>query len=197
MLDHVAKVSNRNQLNVLTPKQMLQILPITLVQVKVCNTSEDLLNETIYIVYSLYRPSKFTKKVNNNIMNSIKFQNKMNTIFMNSKSSATSYLHRLLLNLTHKINLKIMIKYVALLTLSIYFTWKNIKKSYDNNKSKISAPTRDEAFELTDGPYSVSNTSYSVPNSYLIIQEYLEHILKKHREKINNNINPSIRIHVI
>ena len=53
----------------------------------------------------------------------------MDTIFMNSKNSKTSDPHRLLLNLTDKINLKRSDEYVALLNLSIYYTWKNIKKS--------------------------------------------------------------------
>ena len=65
----------------------------------------------------------------------------MDTIFMNSKNSGTSDAHRLLLNLTDKINLKKLDNYVALSNLSIYYTWKNIKRSYKNNKLKISAPT--------------------------------------------------------
>ena len=51
----------------------------------------------------------------------------MNTIFMNSKISETSDPHRLLLNLTDKINVKRSDKYVALSNLTIYYTWKNIK----------------------------------------------------------------------
>ena len=62
-----------------------------------------------------------------------------NTIFVNFKNSKTSGAHRLLLNLTDKINLKRIDKYVALSNLSIYNTWKNIKKSYRNNKFKVSA----------------------------------------------------------
>ena len=56
----------------LTPKQMLQRLPIALAQVKAGNTSENLLNEIRQIIYSLYRAKEITKKVYNNIMNSIK-----------------------------------------------------------------------------------------------------------------------------
>ena len=81
----------------------------------------------------------------------------MDTIFMNSKNSKTSDPHRLLLNLTDKINLKRSDEYVALLNLSIYYTWKNIKKSYKNNKFKISAPTWNEEFELPDGSNSASD----------------------------------------
>ena len=71
-------------------------------------------------------------------MNSIKLQNRMGTIFMNSENSKTCDPSRLLLNLSDKINFKRSGKYVALSNLSIYYTWKNIKKSYKNNKFKIS-----------------------------------------------------------
>ena len=70
---------------------------------------------------------------------------------MNSVNSKTYDSHRLLLNLSDKINLKRNDNYVALSNLSIYYTWKNIKKSYKNNKYKISATTRNEELELTDG----------------------------------------------
>ena len=61
----------------------------------------------------------------------------MDTIFVNSENSKISDPHRLLLNLSDQINLKRSNKYVALTNLSIYYTWKNIKKSYKNNKFKI------------------------------------------------------------
>ena len=64
----------------------------------------------------------------------------MDAIFMNSENSKTSDSRRLLPNLLDKVNLKKSHKYVALSNLSIYYTWKNIKKSYKNNKFKISAP---------------------------------------------------------
>ena len=79
----------------------------------------------------------------------------MDTIFMNSGNSKTSYPHTLLLNFSDKINLRRSDKYVALPNLSIYYTWKNIKKSYENNIFKISAPTWNEEFELPHGLYSV------------------------------------------
>ena len=64
----------------------------------------------------------------------------MNTIFRNSENSKTSDPHRLLLNLTDKTDL--MKKYIiyCFIKFSIYYTWKNIKKSYKNNKFKTSAP---------------------------------------------------------
>ena len=101
---------------------------------------------------------------------------------MNSKNSRTPDRHRLLLNLTEKINLKGTDKYVALSNLSIYYTWKNIKTSYKNNKFKISARTWNEEFELPEGSYSI-----------LDIQDYFEYILKKNGEK---TVNSSIRIYI-
>ena len=58
-------------LKVLTPKKMLQRLPIALAQVKAGNNSESLLNEIRQIVYSLYQSKQITKKVYNNIIKSI------------------------------------------------------------------------------------------------------------------------------
>ena len=59
-------------LKILTPNQMLKRLPIALAQIKAGNNSESLLNEIRQIVYSLYRSKEITKKVSNNIINSIK-----------------------------------------------------------------------------------------------------------------------------
>ena len=72
------------------------------------------------------------------------YNTKVNTILMNSKNSKTSDPHRLSLNLTDKINLKTSDDYIALSSLSINYTQKNIKKSYKNNEFKISAPTWNE-----------------------------------------------------
>ena len=58
----------------------------------------------------------------------------MDTIRMNSKNSKTFNPHRLLPSLTDKINLKRNDNYVVLANVRIYFTWKNMKKSYKNNK---------------------------------------------------------------
>ena len=60
------------ELEILTPKQILQRLLIALAQVKAGNTSENLLNEIRQIIYSFYQAKEMTKKVYNNIMNSIK-----------------------------------------------------------------------------------------------------------------------------
>ena len=92
----------------------------------------------------------------------------MDAIFMNSEDNKTSCTHKLLFNLSDKIDLKKGDKYVALSNLRIYYTWENIKLN-KNNKSKISAPTQNEVSELPDGSYYVSE-----------IQEYCEYIFKKH-----------------
>ena len=65
----------------------------------------------------------------------------MDTIFMNSENSKTSEYHVLVLKLTDKLDIRRDQKTVALSSLSIFYTWKNIKSSYNNNKFKISAPT--------------------------------------------------------
>ena len=106
----------------------------------------------------------------------------METIFMNSENSKTPEYHVLTLKLADKLYLRGRRKTVAFSNLSIYYTWKNIKRSYNNNKFKISAPTWSEEFELPDGSYSVSD-----------IQDYFEYVLKKHSESVDN---PSIRIYV-
>ena len=64
---------------------------------------------------------------------------------------------------------------MALANLSIYYTWKNVKSIYNNNKFKISAPTWNETFDLPDGLYDISE-----------IQDYIEYIIKKH-ETIGEN----------
>ena len=68
----------------------------------------------------------------------------MDTIFINSKTSEKSDPHRLLLNVTDKIDIRRNEKYIALSNLRIYYTCKNIKKSFKNNKFKMSALTWNE-----------------------------------------------------
>ena len=68
----------------------------------------------------------------------------MDTIFMNSENSKTSEYHVLVLKLTGKLNLRRGQKTLALSNLSIYYTWKNVKSLYNNNKITISAPTWSE-----------------------------------------------------
>ena len=106
----------------------------------------------------------------------------MDTIFMNSENSSTPEPHILKSKLTDKLDLRLDKKVVALSDVSMYYTWNNIKSSYNNNKFKISTPTWNEEFTLPDGSYSVSD-----------IQDYFQHILKKHGE---NADKPSIQIYV-
>ena len=106
---------------------------------------------------------------------------KMETIFINTENSKTNEYHRFKLDLTDKLNLKNPKKNMALANLSIYYTWKNIKSEYKNNKFKISSPTWNDTFNLPDGSYSIAD-----------IQDYFEFIIKKH-ETITEN--PSIQIY--
>ena len=107
---------------------------------------------------------------------------KMDIIFMNSKNSQTSKPHVLMLKFTDKLDLRKGENRIALSNLGIYYTWKNIKSSYSDNKFKISAPTWNDQFELPDGSCSVSN-----------IQDYFEYIFKKHGGNIDN---PLVKIYV-
>ena len=74
----------------------------------------------------------------------------MNTIFMNSENSKTPKPRILILKLINKLYLGIGKKVIALSNLSIYYTWKNIKSLYNNNKLKISVPTWNDEFEAPD-----------------------------------------------
>ena len=70
---------------------------------------------------------------------------------MNTENSKTSEPHRFKLDLPDKRNLKNLNKNMALANLSTYYTWKNIKSEYNNNKFKISAPTWNHTCDLPDG----------------------------------------------
>ena len=76
---------------------------------------------------------------------------------MNSDYSTTSHIHRLMLDLKNKLDLERGDNRVTLSNLSIYYTWKNIKKWYRNNDFKISGIVWDNEFELTDGSYPISD----------------------------------------
>ena len=93
----------------------------------------------------------------------------MEIFFMNTKNSKTSGPNRFKYNLIDKLDLKNPNRNMALASLSIYYTWKNVKSIYNNNKFKISAPTWNNRFDLPDG-------SYNIP----AIQNYIDYIIKKH-----------------
>ena len=81
-----------------------------------------------------------------------------------------------MLKFTNKLDLKIDEMVIALWNLSIYYTWKKIRKSYNHDKFQISAPTWNNKFELFDGLYSVLDS-----------QDYFEYILKN-VNKIENKV---------
>ena len=80
------------------------------------------------------------------------------------------------LKLTSKIDLRLGEKVIALSNLSIYYTWRNIKSSYDNNKFKISASTWNDEFKLPDGLHSVSD-----------IQDYFKTFLRNTGKMLINH----------
>ena len=98
------------------------------------------------------------------------------TFLINTKNSKTNEPNRFKYDLIDKLDLKYPNKNMALGNLSIYYTLKNVKSTYNNNnKFKISALTWNETFDLPDGWYNISE-----------IQDYIEYITKKH-ETIGEN----------
>ena len=100
---------------------------------------------------------------------------------MNSENSKTSKPHVLTFKLTNKLDLRLGEKVIALSNLSIYYTWKNIKSSYNNNKFKISAPTWSDWITR----WILFNIRYSS-----LFWVYLK---KKHGESVDK---PSVQIYV-
>ena len=100
---------------------------------------------------------------------------------MNGENSKTSELHRFILDLADKLNLKHPKKNMALTNLSIYYTWRNIKSACNNNKFKVSVSTWDDTFDLPDGSYSIAD-----------IQDNFEFIIKKHETLTEN---PPVQIY--
>ena len=114
----------------------------------------------------------------------------METIFMNIEDSKRNERHKFVLNLSQRLGFRSSNKHVAVQNLSIYYTWKNVRKHYKNNKCKIISPTWNNEFEFRHCSYSVSD-----------IQDYVEYIIKKHEaltasapihvyiNRINNRFN--------
>ena len=88
---------------------------------------------------------------------------------MNTANSKTSESNKFIYYFTDKLNLKNPNKCITLANLSMYYTWKNVKSSYNNNKFKISVPTWNDMFNVPDGSYSIA-----------ALQNYFEYIIKKH-----------------
>ena len=89
---------------------------------------------------------------------------------MNFRKQQNFCISFLVLKLTNKLDLRRGQKSVALSNLSIFYTWKNIKSSYNHNKFIISAPTWSDEFQLPDGSYSISD-----------IQDCFRYIRKNHK----------------
>ena len=106
----------------------------------------------------------------------------MKTIFRNTENSKTNESNKFIYRFPDKLSLKTRNNTnIGLISLNIYYTWKNIKSPYNNNEFKISAPTWNDEFDLSDGSYSISG-----------IQDYFEFIIKKHETLTDN---PHIQIY--
>ena len=88
---------------------------------------------------------------------------------MNTANSKTKHSNKFVYNFTDKLHLKNPNKNIALANISIYYTWKNVKSDYNNNKFKTSSPTWNDTFDVPDGSYSIAT-----------LQNYFEYIIKKH-----------------
>ena len=96
----------------------------------------------------------------------------MDTIFINSGNSKKTNdgSGKLVLDIFNTMDLSGAQRYVSLSNLSIYYTWRNITKNYNNGKFKINTPTWEEEYTLPDGSYSISD-----------IDEYFQLIFNKHK----------------
>ena len=95
---------------------------------------------------------------------------------MNTLNSTANESNRFMYQFTDKLNLKNPNKNMALTNLSIFYTWKNFKSEYNNNKFKISAPTWNSEFNLPNGSYNIEH-----------IQDYFVHTIKKHEAVADNS----------
>ena len=91
----------------------------------------------------------------------------METISMNRENRKPNELHKSVLNLSQRLDLKSLGEHVAL-QIFFYYTWKNKRKQHKKNKFKVVSPARDDEFELPDGSYYVSD-----------IHNYIKYIIKK------------------
>ena len=103
---------------------------------------------------------------------------------MNTLNSKTSESNKLIYPFTDKLNLKNPNKNMALANLSIYYTWKNIKSEYNNNKLKICPPIWNDKFILPDRSYNIEQ-----------IQDYFEYVIKRD-ETVTDTDNLAVQIYL-
>ena len=106
----------------------------------------------------------------------------MEMIFMNTENSKADEPHKFVLTWLQRSDIRSSNKHVAFQSLPIYYTWKNMRHDYKNNKLKITAPMSNDDFELPDGSYSVSD-----------IHDYIKYIIKKHETLTTN---PPIHMYI-
>ena len=138
---------------------------------KVLDSAEDIVNEIYYIYKEKYEEKKDalsekdTKKFDYTklrLYDDYEYESGKEKGYGFIMNSETNESNRFMYQNTDKLNLKNLNKNMALVNLSIYYTWKNIKSEYKNNKSNISAPTWNDEFDLPDGSYSVCNILFVI-----------------------------------
>ena len=100
----------------------------------------------------------------------------METIFMDTENSKTNELHKFVLDLPRRLDLKSSDKCVVLQNLSVYYTWKNIRQQHKNNKLRKITQTWNNELKLVDSSYTLSD-----------IQDHIEYIIKRHKTLPNNH----------
>ena len=120
----------------------------------------------------------------------------METIFMNMENSKTNEPHKFVLNLSQRLDLKSQNKYVALENLSIYYTWKNMRKQYKNNKLKTIAPIWNEEFELPDGNNEIIWQHKKITEKKYQVLKQLKQFQYNAIQQIIN-INKSLKYHTL
>ena len=166
---------------------MLSRLPISLAQLKAGNNSESLKTKLDnYCI--LYTDQKNLES--NSIKVWLVFFLNIETIFMKNKNSKTSESCRFRLDLTDNPDLKDPKKNMSLANLSIYYTWKNIKSEYSNNKYKVFVPTSNDTFDLPGGSYSITlNLSSKNTKCWIKILQCKLTLTKIKTEKIYQSWN--------
>ena len=107
----------------------------------------------------------------------------MGNIFMNTTNSKTIESNRFTLYFTNKVDLREQ-KTISLASLSIYYSWQNVKNEYKNDKFKLSGPTWDLTFDLPNGRYTIAD-----------MQDYFLWIVKKHETDVKSSEESPILIY--
>ena len=116
----------------------------------------------------------------------------MDTIFINTENGKTNEPHRFRLYFTDKLDLR-RNKTIALANLSIYYTWKNIKSKYNNDKFKISGTIWSETFDLPDGSYDIQDCILKMKINHDKVEKGEDSPILVYPDIVKNRINFKIK----